>query len=186
MILSAHQPNFFPWLPFFAKMKESDVFVLLGNVQYARHQFQNRFFYNGAWQTMSVNRGHLHDSISSKKYINFERDWIDIKNRVKNPKMELFEDLISVDLLSTNVSIISRASQLLKIETKLELDHFGSDYDANHRLVNLCKYYGADTYLAGPSGKRYLNEDLFQSNKIRIIYKTEDSIVKTHFLDVIK
>ena len=36
MIVSIHQPNYLPWIGFFDKIKRSDVFVLLDDVQFPR------------------------------------------------------------------------------------------------------------------------------------------------------
>ncbi len=42
MIVSAHQPNFAPWLGFFDKAWHSDVLVLLDTVQFIKRGYQNR------------------------------------------------------------------------------------------------------------------------------------------------
>src|SRR5579859_5180841 len=42
MILAAHQPQFCPWLGFFDKMRQADVFVILDDVQYEKNNWQNR------------------------------------------------------------------------------------------------------------------------------------------------
>jgi len=186
MILAAHQPNFLPWLPYFQKIHNCDLFILLGDVQYVRHQYQNRFFYENSWQTMSVNKGQLTDLISAKKYVNFEADWLKIKKRIRKPQLEYFDDLINADLFTSNRSIIIRAAELLSISTKIEIDPLGSEYDANSRLIGLCKLYGASTYLAGPSGKKYLDERLFAANKIKIVYQDNHSSQKIHILDIIQ
>ena len=42
MIISIHQPQYLPWLPYFSKIARSDVFVFLDNVQYQKNGIQNR------------------------------------------------------------------------------------------------------------------------------------------------
>lgn len=42
MITSGHQPNYLPYLGFFDKMSQCDIFVIQDDVQYERHDFQNR------------------------------------------------------------------------------------------------------------------------------------------------
>ena len=42
MIVSIHQPQYFPYLGFFHKLARSDVFVALDTVQFLRRGFQNR------------------------------------------------------------------------------------------------------------------------------------------------
>jgi len=41
-VISIHQPGYLPWLGFFKKILSSDVFVFLDDVQYKKHEFQNR------------------------------------------------------------------------------------------------------------------------------------------------
>lgn len=42
MILSAHQPAYLPWLGYFDKITEADIFVFLDTVQYEKNSFINR------------------------------------------------------------------------------------------------------------------------------------------------
>jgi hypothetical protein len=41
-VVAIHQPNYLPWLGYFSKMAQCDVFVLLDNVQLSRGSFTNR------------------------------------------------------------------------------------------------------------------------------------------------
>ena len=42
MILSVHQPQYLPWLGYFDKVADSDLFVFLDLPQYKKREFQNR------------------------------------------------------------------------------------------------------------------------------------------------
>ena len=42
MIVSIHQPHFFPWLGYLDRMRRCDLFVLLDHVQFERQNYQNR------------------------------------------------------------------------------------------------------------------------------------------------
>jgi hypothetical protein len=42
MIVSIHQPHFFPWLGYLHRMMHCDLFVLLDHVQFERQNYQNR------------------------------------------------------------------------------------------------------------------------------------------------
>ena len=44
------------------------------------------------------------------------------------------------------------------------------------RLVKVCKKLGADTYISGIGGKRYLDEKLFEKNEITLKYQNYDPI----------
>ena len=41
-LVAIHQPNFMPWLGYFDRMIEADLFVLLDHVQFERRNYQNR------------------------------------------------------------------------------------------------------------------------------------------------
>lgn len=166
MILSCHQPNFIPWSPFFEKISMSDVFVILGGVQYTRNQFQNRFKYNDNWYTMSVNTGSLNDLIVEKKYVSHKKDWDRIKNRLKNVDLTFLDEFIVPSLFETNTNIIFDIIKRREISTSCFVETVKEDVNPTQMIINICKKYGAQTYLAGPSGRKYLDFSLFQKQKI--------------------
>ena len=45
---------------------------------------------------------------------------------------------------------------------------------STERLIALLKELGATSYISGPSGKAYIDEDLFRQNRIALSYKTFD------------
>jgi len=42
MIVTIHQPEYLPWLGFFDKVRQADVYVMLDHVQYRKNYFHNR------------------------------------------------------------------------------------------------------------------------------------------------
>src|SRR5207249_11577269 len=42
VVVTIHQPERLPWLGFFDKIRQADVFVMLDHVQYRKRYFQNR------------------------------------------------------------------------------------------------------------------------------------------------
>ena len=55
-VLTAHQPNFLPWLGLFHKVGQADVWVLADDVQYSRGSLTNRNRIRTAdgWQWLTV------------------------------------------------------------------------------------------------------------------------------------
>ena len=80
MIVTIHQPNFVPWYPYFQKIQQADVFVLLGHCQFEKNGYQNRFYLKDKWNTLSVKKGL--DPILEKYYVDPLKDWNTIKNRL--------------------------------------------------------------------------------------------------------
>lgn len=156
MIVSVHQPNFCPYSGFFEKVRKADLFVIMSHCQFEKGGYQSRFNHNG-WHTMSVNRGLI--PLHEKKYINYDEDWTRIVN--KYPNLQVFDDCIGEDLVETNTSIIVKACEILGIDTMIVTD-FPTKKTGTERLVEICKHYRATKYLSGPSGRNYLNQDLFK------------------------
>ena len=42
MIVAIHQPNYLPWLGYFNKMHQADVFIFLDNVKFSKGSYTNR------------------------------------------------------------------------------------------------------------------------------------------------
>ena len=187
MILTAHQPNFMPWYPFFQKIEQADVFVHLLNVQYEKNGYQNRFHYNDKWHTMAVTKGKLKDLIEEKFYVNPTRDWEFIKYEF--PYLPLDEFNWCIDTMTnkvglTNVRIINKIIEMLNIKTTV-YPSFVTDKKKSERLVELCEHYGCDTYLSGIGAKVYLDEKVFNDKGIKVIYQDETKMIKKPIFDVL-
>jgi hypothetical protein len=184
MKIAIHQPNFFPWLPFFLKMQAADKFVILNHCQFEKNNYQNRFFYRDSWQTMSVHKGL--DSIISKKYVNPIEDWSKIKKRLfdKSLLMNKFDHCITENLAITNSNLISAVASELKISTDILFDS-ETDLKSTDRLIWICKNLGADVYIAGSGGKNYMDLKKFEEANIEVIFQETSDQEKIHILDVL-
>ena len=184
MIVTCHQPNFFPWEPFFQKAADADVLVLLTNVQFTRHQFQNRFQFNGKWQTMKVNQGHLNDQIYQKTYISPDSDWQRIKRTIGYKWLPIFDECIQTSLAKTNSEIILKIIEILASPIKIEFDDEGVYNSPTEKLFEICKKNSATVYLSGPSGRKYLDILEFKKNGIEVKFsQADDSTVKRPILE---
>jgi hypothetical protein len=180
MIVTIHQPNFMPWYPFFQKIEQSDIFVILTNCQYEKNGFQNRFFLNNQWNTLSVYKGL--ENINLKRYVDSKRDWNRIKKSLYkyNELLEPIDYMISDNLMQTNIDIINYFIKKLNIKTKIVFD-YPTELKSTDRLVDLCENYGATTYLAGIGGKDYLDHSLFEKKGIQVMY--QENMNKIHTLE---
>lgn len=180
MIVTIHQPNFVPWYPFFQKIQQADVYVILGHCQFEKNGFQNRFQLNQQWNTLSVHKGL--DPIRKKTYINPIKDWDNIKRKLPQYAQLLSEMdyCITENLFNTNFSIIKHLINKLNIDTRIEED-YETDLRSTERLVDICKKHGATKYLAGQGGHDYLEESLFQKENIDVIYQKD--LNKIHTLE---
>ena len=178
MILAIHQPNFFPWWPYFEKIEQADVFVFLTHCQFEKNGYQNRFNCKDNWYTMSVKKGMK--PITDKEYLNPENDWDRIKSNLPEHKdfLDMFDHFMSEDLMLTNLKVINNVVKLFDIDTELTID-YETDLRSTERLVDICCARGADKYLAGIGSKEYLNESLFEDRGIEVIYQDVKEPVHT-------
>jgi hypothetical protein len=184
MNLTIHQPNFMPWYPFFQKMEQADIFIVLQHCQYEKNGYQNRFNINNKWCTMSTRRGK--QPIIDKAYVNPIRDWQKIKTNLPQYQhvLELFDSCISESLSATNIAIIQKIRDLLNINTRIVFD-FQTELRATDRLVNLCNFYNAETYISGLSGKNYLELEKFKEKNINIIFQEEKNMKKVPIIKIL-
>jgi hypothetical protein len=168
MRVTIHQPEHFPYMGFFQKMAQADLFIILDNVNFRKNYFQNRNKIKNTaghdeWFTIPVPK-----KSSSKKlhevYVSDDLFWRSkiLKKFKYNFNFDasfIYEPSRLVDI---NMNTIKWSMKKLRIDTPIV---FASDIcnegNKTQLLVNLLKGVGATTYISGPSGKEYLDLDLF-------------------------
>lgn len=189
-ICAIHQPNFFPWLGYFDKIKRCDKFVVLDDVQYQKKggTWSNRVAINiqgqSKWITAPINRPNGLWNINETTFQ--KTNWRDkiIKtlqaNYSKAPFFKENKDFIFqlVNFEENNLSkynlhtIVEVCKYLdINIEDKLVLS---SDYNfqssSNELLIDLTKATGCDTYMAGGGASEYQNIELFDREKLNFMH----------------
>lgn len=188
MVVSVHQPNYIPWMGYFYKIKKSDIFVILDDVQYIKKGFINRNrikTHQGiSWLTIPVeNKGNYGcniNEISIKNDLNWKEKHL--KNIEMNyKKSDFFHDFYDVfkncimkdyDKLSKlNIDIIKAICQLLNIKTEMILSSaLNIEETSTERIISICKAVGADSYLSGSGGAKYQDEKMFEDHSIKLKY----------------
>ena len=189
MILAVHQPQYLPWLGYFHKIANCDLFLFLDDVQYKKREFQNRNKIKTPagelWLTIPViTKGHFTQNIKDVQ-INKEENWESqhwasiVQNYSKAPYFgehkEFFKKLYEVKwdlLIDISMEIIRYSLSYLEIKTPIKMS---SEYNvlsqSTERIVELCKKTGADTYFSGSGGKAYMDEKLFTDSSIKLTYQ---------------
>jgi hypothetical protein len=84
---------------------------------------------------------------------------------------KLYDTEHSNMLTDINVSFLKTIINLLNINIQiLDSREFGLHGDKTEKLVNICKDLNADEYFTGPAAKSYMDEKLFEDNKIKVSY----------------
>lgn len=187
MIVSIHQPNFIPWLGYFYKINQSDIFVLLDDVQYTKNGFTNRNRIKTPqgelWLTLPVKQSGnfgqtINECIIQQKGIAIKKILNSIKlNYAKalffHTYIEQLEVLLNSDtesLAELNILLIYWICECLDIKTKIirssTLNVSGKE--STERLIEICKNVNAKTYLSGKGGINYQDETLFERQNITL------------------
>ena len=191
MIITIHQPEHLPWLGLFNKIAKAEKYVILDSVQYEKNYFQNRnriLGTNGVqWMSIPVsNKGHMNGSIASTtisddpKNVRWKEKYLQTirmsygKYPFFNEVFPLLEECIRIDtpyFCEINIAIIKSFCDHLDIHpeyirsTELNVDGLKSSL-----ILDICKEVNTDIYIAGPSGRDYLDLDSFNEAGIRVVF----------------
>ena len=190
MICAIHQPNFFPWLGYFRKIAQADIFVFLDDVKFSRGSWINRvrILIGGKahWATVPVKGAHHSQSIE-KVEIDRSKHWqrkmvqtLELNYR----KSAYYETLMpwvrsmilrqEPNLSVYNTKNIGEIAAKLKLsprfyrQTELKTSE-NSDAQGSDRLAILCHQVGADFYLAGDGADSYEDSSSYAERGIKLI-----------------
>ena len=164
-VVAIHQPEYLPWLGFFKKMMNVELFVFLDDVQFTKKGWQNRnrIRINDGTALLSI-PVHTHSypkinevtidneknwSIRHKKSILYNYARAPYFDEIKDFIESIFEKKFQY-LVDLNTEIIKFIMNELEIKSKivfsseLEISKKGSD-----RVLDICKAVGADHYITG-------------------------------------
>ena len=201
MIIAIQQPEHIPWVGFFNKMINSDIFVFLDNVQYKKRYFENRnrirLADQACWVTIPVlvkgkyfqklNEveicqskswkdkywGRLTHAYSKKEY------WKHVSKIISPSLLNDYQYLVEL-----NIELIMRIQNFFHIQTKVvkasEMN-LKDNLKGSDLILQICKNVDSKTYISGPDGRNYLDTQAFKNNHIQIKY--HDFIHPTYFQD---
>ena len=190
MIITIHQPEHLPWLGFFNKLSKAEVFVILDSVPYRKNYFQNRNKIIGSNGVQyigipTVNVGHIEGTIATTKIaVDGNAKWkTKYLNTIrmsygKHPFFaEVFPVLEEAIMLDTeyldkiNVAIFTAFADRMGFHPQYvrssTLPVSGAKSDL---ILDICKVLKADTYIAGPSGRDYLDMQSFADAGIKVVF----------------
>lgn len=184
--MSIHQPNYIPWLGYFYKIYQSDVFVFLDDVQYSTGGMHNYHYLKmpqGPFRLKIPVTQKLGDIICDVKTKD-ELGWKNthLKSLEHNYKKAPFFDEVFDDfsaLLRPDYASISEMNQKIIefISVKFGINtQFVVSSDLNIRTVreekvlDICNRLEATVYYSGTGARAYQNEDDFRSRGLELRY----------------
>jgi hypothetical protein len=192
MIAAGHQPNYLPYLGFFAKVAIADVFVIVDNVQFVKRgpfgfQHRARIRTPDGWRWLTVpvlTRHKFTQRIMDVQINNAEpwrrKHWRSIWYNYKDaPYFGAYADhLESIysrqwdRLCDLNVALIRFLFDSLGIRKPVYIaSEVGIGGKASELIIDICRKTGADTYLHGRHGRDYADLELIAKSGIRNIFQ---------------
>jgi hypothetical protein len=189
-VAAIHQPQYLPYLGFFHKITQSDVFVILDDTQFQKRgvQHRNRIKTREGWQWLTVPvLRHSAQPIRDvaldptapwqRRHINALRS-----NYGRAPYFARYGQEIDgllnqpwVSLCELDMALIRWVMAILSIDTPVR---FASELNVtgtgSERLAGLCRAVNADRYLSGSGGRRYMDMEVFERNSVRVLWQAFD------------
>ena len=181
--LAMHQSQYLPWAPYFKKMMQTDVFVIMDNVQFQKNGLQNRNKIAGKsgpqWITVPVKSGLratiadkiIADQSWRKKHLksiqacygrapNFDKYFAEIKRIIDQEYTHLHQ---------VNKNFIDYFREVLEIRNRLvTLSDLDIHSHKSNLILDTCRTLGATTYISGIGGTNYLDLEAFDNANIRV------------------
>lgn len=188
MIVSIHQPNFFPWMGFFDKLNKSDNFVFLtSSVRSKNDKYLTRcsILSHSKSIYISIPLGIKQIPIN-ELLMPRNNQWklkalnvITESYRKENYYDEVFpfiEELLLSEyeyFYEYSINIIKSIKNKLNIHTEIYTDtDFNEDFGkSNQRNISICKFVGGNIYLSGDGARSYNDNELYKKNLVKLIYQ---------------
>lgn len=189
MIVTIHQPDFLPWLGFFDRWMQSDLYIVLDDVQFIRRGWHHRDKIKTAqgvqWLTIPVVKKGRYGELIKDVRLDISNDGMQrVLNRVRaayvkapcfDPIYTEVEKIFSSGckyLIDLNMILLKTCADILKINTPIV---FSSDFNVTtkgtQRLLDLTKRVKGSIYLTGLGSKSYLEAKIFEKENISILWQ---------------
>ncbi|GAF03261.1 WbqC family protein [Saccharicrinis fermentans] len=185
-IIGIHQPNYLPWLGYFYKIYQSDIFVFLDDVQYSNQGMHNYTYLktsNGSFRLkFPVNQKHGDriDMVTSKDQINWKKKHQDTiaMNYKKAPYFEqVYNDYTNIllndykDIVALNAAFIQFFSKKLGFKTQfVRSSELGIEASKTEKILGICAALKGDVYYSGTGAKAYQNKEDFDAQGVELRY----------------
>lgn len=192
LIVSIHQPNYMPWIGYFNKIKQSDLFVFFDDVQFERGKtYTSRTRINNQgieqWLTVPIlGKGNLLDIKDTKCDNN--QNWqvkhlktiesIYKKSKYFNEVYSILEPVLVADkefIADYNIQLIESILNYLDFDVKCvrssSLDI--SNKQGLEKIISILQKLNATSYISGSGAgsKRYIDESQFDKANIKLLWQ---------------
>jgi hypothetical protein len=204
MILSAHQPAYLPWVGYFNKIINSDIFIVMDSVQFEKNSYINRNQIvspqGPIWLTVPVYTKDYKEKIINEIEIQNTFDWGKKQwnsiylNYKKSPYFPQYSEYIH-PLFNTSFNYLGEYlrfqldifKDILNIRTKiLYLSELNVNSKKQELVKDMCLISECNTFLFGSMGKQYAEKEYFDAFNINIKFQeSKPNINAFSILDIL-
>ncbi len=184
MILGSVQPSYLAWLPLFARMIASDLFVHLDDVEYSKNSFHNRNRIRNKQGDITLTVPVLYSgnskSFLSEIEIDYKQKWQEKHFKTiqyaynKAPYYKDLHDFLEEfysrkwsTLAELNIYFIDYMADYVGIKTpRYRSSNLGCDQKGNEKLVKICNKLGANRFIVKPGTDAYHPKEFFEKYEI--------------------
>lgn len=194
MICAIHQPNFFPWLGYFNKIYQADIFVFMDDVAYPKSgksmgSYTNRvsILSNGksCYISCPVQR-QGGPQLIRETMIDCSKQWsttniLTLQHAYKRSPFysnvsEFIFSLMNYEEISIaeyNSYVIQSICKFIKLPSAnfVMQSSLATDSHSTKLLIEIIKNVGADIYLYGNGAKGYQQDKLFEQHNIELMFQ---------------
>jgi len=187
ILLSGHQPEFWPWMGFFHKIYIADKFAIVDHINFQKKNYQDRIRirtnHDGLFKWIHVpiqKTGDIRFTPINEIMIDNQINWKEeqlllLKNSYQKAPYfnEVFKfineiyDATYLKLADLNITIIKKLCEKMDIQKQIFLT---SEHNIHGQktelLVNMCKIFNCAGYISGETAKVYFDPLLFKNNKL--------------------
>ena len=181
-----HQPDFLPYLGFFHRLLEIDLFIILDDVQFERggwhHRDKIKTKQGEQWLSLSTKKGVFPQNINQVELAEKSHVWVkkNLNLLIENYKSSLFFDTYFPEIQKIYFTGFQKMTDLNMAFLQFLLKAFDLQVDivissslntegqSNQKLINLIKATDGTHYLSGVGARAYLNEEMFAQEGISV------------------
>lgn len=190
MRLGIHQPQYLPWIGYFDRMASVDQWVFLDTVQYVKNYFQQRTKVRvpqgSMWLTVPVSCPNGLKTDIADVEIAADHNWRHRHRQTlqvtyaRSPHYaqhaSMLDSLYDQEwshLVDLNIATIDALASAFGITVPCvrasQIEGIGGA--KSDLVLSVCQAMGADSYVSGPTGRTYLDEDRFADAGVQIVYQ---------------
>ncbi len=184
--IAIHQPNYIPWLGYFYKIFQSDIFVFLDDAQFSNKGMHNYHYIKtpqGSFRIKIPVKQKLGDKIidvETRNELNWKKQHLKTienfyrKTRFFNEVYTDYQNLILIDypnIAAMNCKIIQFIAEKLEFQTKfIKASELNIQTSKEEKILNICTALEGNIYYSGTGAKAYQKKEHFTGQGIELRY----------------